>query len=133
MIRESHLSNRYEAIKEIGRGHFGVVDVIKRVSDGKLLVWKKVKYGTMNSQQKQQVVSEVNILKDIDHPNIVKYYDRIVDKANTTVHIVMEYCTGGDLNQRLQELKSKKEYLEESIIWKILYQLMSALHYCHNR
>lgn len=87
----------------------------------------------MNSQQKQQVVSEVNILKDIDHPNIVKYYDRIVDKANTTVHIVMEYCTGGDLNQRLQELKSKKEYLEESIIWKILYQLMSALHYCHNR
>ena len=97
MIRESHLSNRYEAIKEIGRGHFGVVDVIKRVSDGKLLVWKKVKYGTMNSQQKQQVVSEVNILKDIDHPNIVKYYDRIVDKANTTVHIVMEYCTGGEL------------------------------------
>lgn len=73
-----------------------------------MLVWKKVKYGTMNSQQKQQVISEVNILKDMNHPNIVRYYDRIVDKQNTTVHIVMEYCPGGDLNHRLQEIKEKK-------------------------
>ena len=38
----------------------------------------------------------------MNHPNIVRYYDRIVDKPNTTVHIVMEYCPGGDLNHRLQ-------------------------------
>lgn len=127
------VSNKYEIVKEIGRGHFGTVEIIKRVADGRMLVWKKVKYGTMNSQQKQQVISEVNILKDMNHPNIVRYYDRIVDKQNTTVHIVMEYCPGGDLNHRLQEIKEKKEYLDESVIWKIFYQLVSSLHYCHNR
>jgi NIMA (never in mitosis gene a)-related kinase len=42
-------------------------------------------------------VSEVNILRELTHPNIVKYYDRIIDKPNSKIYIIMEYCEGGDL------------------------------------
>ena len=33
----------------------------------------------------------------LKHPNIVRYYDRIIDRTNTTLYIVMECCEGGDL------------------------------------
>jgi len=43
------------------------------------------------------LVSEVNLLRELRHPNIVRYHDRIIDRSSTTLYIVMEYCDGGDL------------------------------------
>lgn len=80
-------------------GSFGVVSKIKRKSDGKVLVWKELNYGKMNEKEKQQIVSEVNILRELQHPHIVRYYDRIVDKPNLKIYIIMEYCQGGDLQK----------------------------------
>ena len=54
-------------------------------------------YGKMGEKEKQQLVSEVNILRELNHPNIVRYYDRIIDKANAKIYIIMEFCEGGDL------------------------------------
>jgi len=53
---------------------------VRRKSDSKVLVWKELDYGSMNDKEKKQLVSEVNILRDLKHPNIVRYYDRIIDK-----------------------------------------------------
>ena len=38
------------------------------------------------------LVSEVNILRELNHPHIVKYYDRVIDKLEGKIYIVMEYC-----------------------------------------
>lgn len=62
-----------------------------------ILVWKELDYGSMTEVEKQMLVSEVNLLRELKHPNIVRYYDRIIDRTNTTLYIVMEYCEGGDL------------------------------------
>ena len=70
---------------------------MRRVSDGRILVWKELDYGKMNDKEKQQIVAEVNILRDLNHPNIVRFYDRLVDKRNQKIYIIMEYCEGGDL------------------------------------
>lgn len=40
---------------------------------------------------------QVNILRELRHPFIVRYYDRIIDKSATKIYIVQEYCEGGDL------------------------------------
>ena len=56
----------------------------------------------MSCREKQQLVTEVNLLKGLDHPNIVRYEDRIVDKKTAKVFIIMEYCSGGDLGQYLK-------------------------------
>ena len=61
-------------------GSFGKVQKVKRINDDKILVWKELNYGIMSEKEKQQIVSEVNILRGLSHPNIVKYYDRIIDK-----------------------------------------------------
>ena len=95
-------------------GSFGKVCKIRRVSDGKMLVWKELDYGKMSEKEKQQLVSEVNILRELKHPNITRYYDRLIDKEMAKLYIVMEYCSGGDLaalikRQRalLKEAKTK--------------------------
>lgn len=97
------------------------------------MVWKEIKYGEMTSEQKKQLVCEVNILKDLSHPHIVKYYDRVIDSREARIYIVMEYCPGGDVGSYLNEQKKRKAYLDEDAIWKIFLQLILALQYCHNR
>ena len=75
---------------------------VRRVSDGRILVWKELDYGKMSDKEKQQIVAEVNILRDLHHPNIVRFYDRCVDKRNLKLYIVMEYCEGGDLQNLIK-------------------------------
>jgi len=97
-----------------------LVSKIKRKSDGRILVWKELNYGKMSEKEKQQVVSEVNILRDLRSPNIVRYYDRIIDKEKSKIFIIMEYCEKGDMAQLIRKLRKDKEYLPEEQIWKVL-------------
>jgi len=61
----------------------------------------------MREKEKQLVVSEVNILRELRHPFIVRYYDRIIDKAATKIYIVMEFCEGGDLGGLIKRCKKE--------------------------
>jgi NIMA (never in mitosis gene a)-related kinase 2 len=110
----------YEKLSDIGKGSFGVVCKVRRKSDGRTLVWKEMNYGRMNEKEKQQLVSEVNILRELHHPNIVRYYDRIIDKEQTKIFIVMEYCERGDMAQLIKRLKKEKEFVPEEKVWKAI-------------
>jgi serine/threonine protein kinase len=61
----------------------------------------------MSEKEKQMLVSEVNILRELNHPNVVKYYDRVIDRSATKIYIVMEYCEGGDISTLIKN--SRKE------------------------
>ncbi len=124
--------NNYEVLSEIGKGNFGTITKILRKSDKKILVWKELDYSQMSEKEKQQLVNEVNILRELKNQNIVRYYDRIIDKKNTKIYIIMEYCEGGDLSQLIKRCKKKKESIQEDIIWKIFTQVILAIHYIHN-
>ena len=87
----------------------------------------------MNEREKQQIVTEVNILRDLNHPNIVRYYDRCIDKKNLKIYIIMEYCPQGDLQQLIKKCQKTRESISEEFIWKIFSQLVDALYFCHHR
>ena len=125
------MTDKYEPISLIGKGNFGSISKIRRKSDGKILVWKELNYGSMKEKYRHHIMSEINILKELHHPNIVKYYDNIIDKASTKIYIVMEYCPGGDLSQLIKRCKHAKQYIKEDVIWKIFSQVVSALYACH--
>ena len=122
----------YKFICQIGKGNFGRISKIMRKSDQKVLIWKELDYGLMSEKEKEQIVSEVNILRELKHPNIVRYYDRIIDKKNSRIYIIMEYCEGGDLNQLIKRCKKTGEFIAEDIIWKIFTQVLLAIHVIHN-
>ncbi|XP_016102433.1 serine/threonine-protein kinase Nek2-like isoform X1 [Sinocyclocheilus grahami] len=123
----------YEVMLTIGCGSSGKCQKIRRKSDGKILVWKVLDYGSMAEAEKQMLVSEVNLLRELKHPNIVRYYDRILDKTNTTLYIVMEYCEGGDLASLINRCIKDRRYLKEEFILRVMAQLSLALKECHGR
>ncbi|XP_053399869.1 serine/threonine-protein kinase Nek2-like isoform X2 [Mercenaria mercenaria] len=123
----------FEVLSTIGTGSYGTCKKIERKKDSKILVWKELDYGSMTETEKQMLVSEVNLLRELKSPYIVRYYDRIIDRARTTIYIVMEYCKGGDLSTIIAKNKREGTYLDEEFIWKILVQLTQALQECHQR
>ena len=98
-----------------------------------MLVWKELNYGVMSEKEKQQIVSEVNILRELNHSNIVKYHDRIIDKQRAKIYIIMEFCDGGDLQQLIRRCRKTQDSIGEDFIWKVLSQTVSALYHCHRR
>jgi len=125
--------DEYEVIEKVGSGSFGTICKIRRKADGRVLAWKEIHYGKMGEKEKTQLVSEVNILRDLKHPNIVRYYDRILDKDSSKIYIIMEYCDGGDLTAIIKRCRKERKYIDEDVIWKILTQIVLALEECHHR
>jgi len=123
----------YDILSEIGSGSYGTCKKVRRRSDNKILVWKELDYGKMTEVEKQMLVSEVNLLRELKHPHIVRYYDRVIDRSNTTIYIVMEYCEGGDLGALIAKHRREKRFIDEEFILKIMYQLVLALQECHCR
>ena len=96
----------------------------------------------MSEREKQLLVSEVNILRELRHPNITRYYDRVIDKDRARLFIVMEWCAGGDLSAVIRKRKKqlrdsnntdKTAYMPEEMAWRIIAQLTLALLECHMR
>lgn len=77
----------YEVINQIGTGSFGRCCLVRRLRDEKTLVWKEVNYCQMRESEKESLVREVNLLRELNHPHIVSYVDRIVMKHQTTLYL----------------------------------------------
>eukprot|EP00124_Ichthyophonus_hoferi_P004569 Ihof_evm1s520 gene=Ihof_evmTU1s520 len=122
----------YEVLEPLGHGSFGKVSKIRRREDGKILVWKVIKYGHMTDKEREYLVNEVNILRKLHHPYIVRYHDHIHDRSNKTVYMMMEYCEGGDLAAVLGLQKLTGDHFDEEWVWRLLAQLVLALHHCHS-
>jgi calcium-dependent protein kinase len=64
-------------------------------------------------------------LKSLSHPHILKLYEFYEDPK--TIYMVTELCTGGDLFDHV----ANQRFLTEPIAASIMYQLLTAIHYCH--
>jgi serine/threonine protein kinase len=77
--------------------------------------------------------SPSNILEQLgSNDNIVRYYERFVDKPNNMLYILMEYCEGGDLAGVIQRCRKTGCLLPEDVVWAYLTQITLALHDCHS-
>lgn len=70
---------------------------------------------------------EVNVLKEMDHPNIIRIFEFYEDK--NSYHIVTELWEGGELFDYLMELGS----VTENVAADIMKQLLSAIRFCHDK
>jgi serine/threonine protein kinase len=72
-----------------------------------------------NSEQfdRELFLEELTVMQNIDHPNIVKFYEVFEDKFH--YNLVMEYCSGGDLADKLCTLESYSELQASEILLTI--------------
>ncbi|OMJ83593.1 hypothetical protein SteCoe_15444 [Stentor coeruleus] len=75
----------------------------------------------------RSVFMEVEILKTLDHPNILKVYEYFEDDQN--YYIIMEYCEGGDVFDKLEQ----NGPFTERYAAKAMRFLLSGLNYLHSR
>lgn len=75
--------------------------------------------------------NEINILRKLEHPHLIKYFDSFLYKDNKYC-IVMEYADGGDLYKKITEYKKEGKLIEEDKIWYWFLQTCSGLNYLHN-
>ena len=62
----------------------------------------------MNILEKEQLITEVNTLRLLRHPHIVRYHERYIDKEKQIIYIFMEYCQYGDLTKLIQQAKQQQ-------------------------
>ncbi|KAK4192526.1 G2-specific protein kinase nim-1 [Podospora australis] len=124
-------SDKYDVLEKIGHGSFGVIRKVRRKVDGMVLCRKEISYLKMSQKEREQLHAEFQILSTLRHPNIVGYYHREHLKASQDLHLYMEYCGNGDLGRVIRDLSQKNQYAEESFVWSIFSQLVTALYRCH--
>ena len=124
--------NDFEFGKELGKGAFGSVTIVKRLEDNKIYAMKRVKIGRLGKKEKDNSFNEVRLLASLDHKNIIGYKEAFFDDRSKTLNIVMEYADGGDLSTKIKEYKRRNIYFEEEKIWSTLIQILEGLNYLHN-
>ena len=125
--------NDFEIGKELGKGAFGSVYIVKRKQDNKIYAMKQVKIVGLSKKERNNAFNEVRILASLSHKNIIGYKEAFYDKLSETLNIVMEYADDGDLNTKIKQNIKNKTYFEENVIWKTLIQILEGLKYLHQK
>uniref|UniRef100_A0A6B2L6C9 non-specific serine/threonine protein kinase n=1 Tax=Arcella intermedia TaxID=1963864 RepID=A0A6B2L6C9_9EUKA len=116
----------YDVHEELGRGTFSIVKYATKKSTGEAVAIKIInKKRFKDDKAFNQMMREVDILKDIQHPNIVCYKEFYSSKDH--LYIVLELATGGELfNKIIDEGK-----LMEDEARNLFFQMLSAVNYLH--
>lgn len=89
----------YQIIRKIGKGSFGLVNLVKRKKDKCHFVMKEMKIGSVSAKEKEMCHLEVQLLERLNHPSIVGYIESFLHatRSETLLCVIMAYCDGGDL------------------------------------
>ena len=132
MQKNSSIDN-YEIIKEIGKGSFSNVYLVKRKDNSKEFALKKVNLSNMSSKERENALKEVNFLAEIKDSNVIGYEESFYDNDMSILYLVMEYAPFGDLNKLLANNKNLKIYFSETELLNLYLQITSGLKAIHGK
>eukprot|EP00406_Dinophysis_acuminata_P042731 CAMPEP_0179312002 /NCGR_PEP_ID=MMETSP0797-20121207/53004_1 /TAXON_ID=47934 /ORGANISM="Dinophysis acuminata, Strain DAEP01" /LENGTH=495 /DNA_ID=CAMNT_0021021847 /DNA_START=24 /DNA_END=1511 /DNA_ORIENTATION=- len=119
----------YKLHKEIGTGSYGSVCTATRKVDQSLhavkTISKVVSGRRMDTESLKKLKAEVQIMKCLDHPGIVKLHETFEDAKN--FYLVMELCNGGELFDRIVA----EGHFKESHAAIVMKQMIGAVYYMH--
>ena len=125
--------NDFEIIKQLGKGAFSTVSLVRRKQDNKIYALKCVQISKLSVHERQNSLNEVRLLASINHKNIISYKESFYNEKNQTLNIILEYADDGDLQTKIISKKSSDNYFEEKTIWSIFIQMVKGLNELHNK
>lgn len=117
--------------KVLGKGAFGkVYKAIDKMNAELEVAIKVLNKDKMTKKDLKHVMDEVDMLKKVDHPNIVEYFETY--ETEHFLYLVMEFCDGGELFDHNEDvyLKNKRSYTENDAA-NVIYKCLEALQHCH--
>ena len=121
-IDKDSLEN-YEKIERIGKGSYSSVYKVKNKNTNLIRAMKVIPKNFQKDNK--EIMREINILKNLDHPNVMKIYEFLEDDKN--YYLIEEFCDEGDLETALDNKKIYCEFLVKFI----MYQVFLAINYLH--
>ncbi len=136
------LQDVYEVQAVLGEGGFAVVRKAIHRINGNIYAVKTIDTCKIKTNKLESLRNEVNIMKMLDHPNVIKLYE-IFEEENK-LHLVLEMCDGGDLFDFLMktsEDSGRKTWSDGdvSFVWTesrladLARKMLSAVAYLHQR
>ncbi|CAD5111210.1 DgyrCDS542 [Dimorphilus gyrociliatus] len=117
----------YEIGQTIGKGNFAVVKLATHVITKSKVAIKIVDKAKLSEEFLSKILREIQIMKLLDHPHIVKLY-HVINK-DTMIYIVTEYASGGEIFDHLVAHGRMKEPEAR----RTFKQIIAAVSYCHSR
>ncbi|EON66739.1 ULK/ULK protein kinase [Coniosporium apollinis CBS 100218] len=134
----------FQKLESIGKGSFAMVYRGVHVKQKSLVAIKSVQLYKLNSKLKDNLLSEIKILRSLQHPHIVAMID--CKESSAHMHIVTEFCELGDLSAFIKKRSSLTEHpatadmiqkypnpayggLNEVVVRHFLKQIASALEF----
>lgn len=118
------INNHYSIEKKkLGEGSYGTVSKGKCKQTGAIRAVKSISKAHMKDAEKFK--REIQIMKQMDHPYIIKLYETFDDHKN--IYLILELCSGGELFDRIIEAG----HFTEKQAAHLMMQTLSGIYYCH--
>ncbi|KAH0507623.1 MAP/microtubule affinity-regulating kinase 4 [Microtus ochrogaster] len=146
---QPHVGN-YRLLRTIGKGNFAKVKLARHILTGREVAIKIIDKTQLNPSSLQKLFREVRIMKGLNHPNIVKLFEVI--ETEKTLYLVMEYASAGEVfdylvsHGRMKEKEARAKFRQGGVPGMavshsggfsaadcLLLQIVSAVHYCHQK
>lgn len=82
---------------------------------------KRVKMNKMSKKEISDALNEVRFLASIRHQNIVGFYEAFIENNESELCIIMEFCGCGDLAQKVERYKRRRQYMNEQVGRRVLF------------
>lgn len=109
---------------QLGQGAFGSCFLVKLKNSNITRAVKTIPKNKITDPKTFQ--NEINIMRTLDHPNVIKLYEIFDDSQ--FVYLVMEYCEGGELFDKIIEAG----YFNEQKAKQIFREIVSGISHCHS-
>ena len=118
-------NQKYKIISKLGDGSYGIVYLAVNIITKQNVAMKKINKVKENAIDDMEIKNEIEILKKLDHPNIVK----IIEFFSTpkAYYIITDFCACGELYNQI-----KHQYTEGQLA-VLFYQVLSGLYYLHTK
>jgi len=126
---KSVLSDKYMLGEELGRGAYGQVYKGLDTRTGDTVAIKQMSLSGISQENLQSVMGEIELLKNLNHKNIVKYLGSF--KTRTHLYIILEFMENGSLASIIKPTKFGA--FPESLVAVYIAQVLQGLAYLHDQ
>ena len=123
----------YKRLQKLGVGSFASAHLMQHKVTGKKSVLKRI--ACKHLKAANAALLEVKVLLSCNHVNITAYHDFFLDsdsEENIVICLLMEYCSGGDLWERIAAAQRERKVLPAAQSAGWLLQIIAALRYLHS-
>ncbi|KAM0746355.1 kinase-like protein [Meredithblackwellia eburnea MCA 4105] len=113
--------------ERLGSGSFGTVVKAFNWTSGETVAIKQIGLSNIPKSQLPDIMSEIDLLKNLHHPNIVQYRGFV--KTSEFLYIILEYCENGSLSS----VTKKYGRFPESLVALYILQVLQGLLYLHDQ